>query len=243
MLELTTTNNNLGSLGKTAQKVVKALEDYPGVSNVKNSMLRDMLRYNLSIDQNAVVMSGVDYADVTSALSTFLGSNQAAYIKMKDGYTYPIKVQVNEKDLGDFNVLNKLYVMSKSGQQLPLSQFVTIKQVTSESHIKTFMGLDASQITADILPGYTASDVEKYVDSHVPELLQKDQSYQFNGVVKDLKDSSKGMQLLFGMALVFIFLILAAQFESFVDPLIILLTVPLCLVGAILTLKSVWTKS
>lgn len=237
VLELTTTNNNLSSLGNTAQKVVKALENYPGVSNVKNSMRRDMLRYNLSIDQNAVVMSGVDYADVTSALSTFLGSNQAAYIKMKDGYTYPIRVQVNEKDLGDFNVLNKLYVMSKSGQQLPLSQFVTIKQVTSESHIKTFMGLDASEITADILPGYSASDVQEFVNSHVPELLQKGQAYQFNGVVKELKDSSKGMQLLFGMALVFIFLILAAQFESFVDPLIILLTVPLCLVGAILTLS------
>ncbi|MGF1741366.1 efflux RND transporter permease subunit [Vibrio profundum] len=237
VLEVTTVNRNLGALGDSAHKVVKALENYPGVNNVQNSMQRDLLRFDLSIDQNAVVLSGVDYSDVTSALSTFLGSVKAADLKMDDGYTYPIRVQVNRKMLGDFKVLDKLYVLSGSGQQLPLSQFVTIKQATAESHIKTFNGLDSAEITADLMPGYSASDVQTFIDKHVPDLLKNGQSYQFNGVVKDLQDSSQGTNVLFGMALVFIFLILAAQFESFVDPLIILLTVPLCLVGAILTLS------
>ncbi|WP_318513668.1 efflux RND transporter permease subunit [Photobacterium leiognathi] len=237
VLELTTVNKDIKALGVSAAKVKEVLENYPGVANVNNSMQRDQLRFDLKIDQNAAVLSNVDYSDITSALSTFLGSVKAADLKMKDGYTYPIQVQVNRKSLSDFKVLDKLYVMSKAGQQLPLSQFVSIKQVTSESHIKTFMGLDNAEITADIMPGYSASDVETYVNQHVPELLQSGQNYQFNGVIENLHESSHGMTLLFGMALIFIFLILAAQFESFIEPLIILLTVPLCLVGALLTLK------
>lgn len=76
------------------------------------------------------------------------------------------------------------------------------------------------------------------MNHHVPNLLQKGQQYQFNGVVKDLQDSSHGMILMFAMALIFVFLILAVQFESFFEPLIIMLTVPLCLVGALLTLTA-----
>ena len=134
ILELTAVNRDTGALSETASKVVEALEDYEGVTNVKNSMLRDQLRYDLSIDRNAIVLSGVDYGNVTNALSTFLGSVKAADLQADDGYTYPIQVQVNLKDLGDFKVLDKLYVDSQSGQRLPLSQFVSIKQVTSESN-------------------------------------------------------------------------------------------------------------
>lgn len=86
-------------------------------------------------------------------------------------------------------------------------------------------------------PGYSADDVQAFLDKKVPELLKSGQSYEYDGVIKELNESSAGMQMLFGLALIFIFLILAAQFESFVDPLVILITVPLCLVGAILTLS------
>ncbi|MEF1229004.1 efflux RND transporter permease subunit, partial [Vibrio fortis] len=237
VLELTTVNRDTDALSETAHKVVEALEGYEGVTNVSNSMLRDQLRYDLSIDRNAIVLSGVDYGNVTNALSTFLGSVKAADLQADDGYTYPIQVQVNLNALGDFKVLDKLYVDSESGQRLPLSQFVSIEQVTSESSFKTFMGQDSAEITADLMPGFTASDVKAYVDQAVPELLDDAQSYEFNGIVKDLVDSSAGAQVLFVLALVFIFLILAAQFESFVDPMIILLTVPLCIVGAVLTLS------
>ncbi|MFA0544242.1 hypothetical protein, partial [Vibrio sp. 10N.222.52.B7] len=93
---------------------------------------------------------------------------------------------------GDFKVLDKLYVDSQSGQRLPLSQFVSIKQVTSESNFKTFMGKDSAEITADLMPGYTASDVKAYIDDTVPSLLKPAQSYEFNGIVKDLVDSTAG---------------------------------------------------
>lgn len=238
ILELTTVDRNTDALSDTADKVTKLLEDYPGVTNVKNSVLRDQLNYDLSIDRNAIILSGVSYSDVTDALSTFLGSVKAADMQSEDGFTYPIQVQVNREALGNFNVLDKLYVGSASGQTLPLSQFVTIKQTTAESSFKTFMGKDSAEITADLMPGYTASDIKTYIDQEVPELLQSAQGYDYNGVVKELTDSQAGTQLLFLLALVFVYLILAAQFESFVDPLVIMLTVPLCIVGAVLTLTA-----
>ena len=237
VLELTTVNRDLEALSDTAEKVVELLESYEGLSNVDNSTHRDQLRFDLSIDRNAIVLSGVDYGNVTSAISTFLGSVKAADLQAEDGFTYPIQVQVNRQALGDFKVLDKLYVSSDSGQRLPLSQFVSIEPVTAESNIKTYGGKDAAEITADLMPGFSASDIQAYIDGELPKLLKVGQNYEYNGVVKELNESEAGMQILFGLALVFIFLILAAQFESFVDPLIILITVPLCLVGAVLTLS------
>jgi len=237
VLELTTVNRDLDALSDTASQVVELLEGYEGVSNVKNSTHRDQLRFDLSIDRNAIVLSGVNYGNVTSAISTFLGSVKAADLQADDGFTYPIQVQVNRKALGDFKVLDKLYVSSDSGQRLPLSQFVSIKPVTSESNIKTYGGKDAAEITADLMPGFSASDIQAYLDAELPKLLKSGQNYEYNGVIKELNESEAGMQVVFGLALVFIFLILAAQFESFVDPLVILVTVPLCLVGALLTLS------
>ena len=236
VLELTTVDRDTDSLAKTAEKVTTLLEQYPGVTNVKNSTLRDQLTYDLEIDRNAIILSGVNYSDVTNALSTFLGSVKAADLQADDGFTYPIQVQVNRHDLGSFNVLDKLYVSSNSGQSLPLSQFVTIKQTTAESSFKTYMGKDSAEITADLMPGYTASDIKAYIDQEVPLLLNSAQDFAFNGTVKLLDDSQAGTQLLFLLALIFVYLILAAQFESFIDPLVIMLTVPLCIVGALLTL-------
>lgn len=237
ILEVTSVNRDMDALSRTASKVVEALEQYEGVTNVNNSMHRDQLRFDLSIDRNAIVLSGVEYSNVTSAISTFLGSVKAADLQADDGFTYPIQVQVNRQALGDFQVLDKLYVSSKSGQRLPLSQFVSIEPVTAESNIKTFSGKDAAEISADLMPGFSASDVQAFVDKTLPPLMESGQSFEYNGVVNELNESSAGMQVLFGLALIFVFLILAAQFESFVDPLIILITVPLCLVGAVLTLS------
>jgi len=236
-IQLTTVNRDLNELSKTAEDVVGLLNNYEGLSNTNNSMHRDQLRFDLSIDRNAIILSGVNYANVTGAISSFLGSVKAADLKAEDGFTYPIQVQVNRQALGDFKVLDKLYVSSDSGQRLPLSQFVSIKPVTAESNIKTFGGKDAAEITADVTLGYSASDVQAYLDAELPKLLKTGQDYEYNGVIKELNESEAGTQMLFGLALIFIFLILAAQFESFVDPLIILLTVPLCLVGALVTLN------
>ena len=235
-LEVTSLRRNRQELSESSEKVQKLLETYPGVTNVNNSLKRDQLRYDLSIDPNSITLSGVKYADVTNALSVFLGSFKAADLHAKDDQTYAILVQVNEKSLGDFNVLNKLYVTSESGASLPLSQFVSIKEATAESSIKTYRGLDSAEITADIVPGYSTSDIKNFIDDNLPEQLTKSQSFFYNGAIKDLVDSQQGTQSLFLLAIVFIYLILAAQFESFTDPLIILLTVPLCLVGALLTL-------
>ncbi|UTV26875.1 efflux RND transporter permease subunit [Photobacterium atrarenae] len=238
ILELTTVDRDTENLSDTADQVTRLLEQYPGVTNVKNSALRDQLTYDLSIDRNAITLSGVKYGDVTDALSTFLGSVKAADMQSEDGYTYPIQVQVNREALGNFDILDKLYVGSASGQTLPLSQFVTITQTTAESSFKTYMGKDSAEITADLMPGYAASDIKAYIDQEVPKRLKDAQSYAYHGVVKALTDSQAGTQVLFLLSLIFIYLILAAQFESFVDPLVILLTVPLCIVGAILTLTA-----
>ncbi|MEH0373366.1 efflux RND transporter permease subunit [Vibrio mimicus] len=238
-LEIVASDRNLEQLYKTANEVTQLLKSYPGFTNVFNSVARDELGYELWIDRNAILLSGVDYQDVTETISTYLTSVKPGDLQAKDGFTYPIKVQVKRESLSDFKVLDRLSVVAEIGetvQTLPLSQFVTIEPSTIDTSLQTFMGLDAAEVSANLAPGYTASDVKSYIDQHVPKLLAKNQDFYYNGVVKELIESQQGTQTLFVMAIVFIYLILAAQFESFRDPFLILLTVPLCIVGALIAL-------
>lgn len=235
-LEIVTSDKDAEQLYQTVAEITKLLKAYPGLTNVLNSTARDELGYELWIDNNAILLSEVDYEEVTEALSTYLSAVQPGNLQAKDGFTYPIRVQVKQENLGDFTVLNNLNVVSETGETLPLSQFVEIKPATLDTKVQTFMGLDAAEITADLSPGYTADEVKSYIDEHLPQFLADNQRFYFNGTIKELMESQQGTQLLFGMAIVFIYLILAAQFESFRDPLLILLTVPLCVIGALLSL-------
>ncbi|ENM5906549.1 efflux RND transporter permease subunit [Vibrio mimicus] len=235
-LEIVASDRNLEQLYNTASEVAHLLKSYPGLTNVLNSVARDELGYELRIDRNAILLSGVDYKDVTETISTYLSSVKPGDLQANDGFTYPIKVQVKRESLSDFKVLNRLSVVSQSGETLPLSQFVAIEPSTIDTSLQTFMGLDAAEVSANLAPGYTASDVKSYIDEHVPKLLTKNQDFYYNGIIKELIESQQGTQTLFVMAIVFIYLILAAQFESFRDPLLILLTVPLCIVGALIAL-------
>ena len=118
---------------------------------------------------------------------------------------------------------------------IPLSSLVTLTPSSSISSFKHYDGLRAALVSANILSGTSLAEVINTINKAAVN-LPKGQQIKFSGLLQQYLNSSGDMRYLFMLAVLFIFLVLSAQFESFVDPFIILLTVPLCIVGALFTL-------
>jgi hydrophobe/amphiphile efflux-1 (HAE1) family protein len=238
-LKLTSLTDDTDSLKTASDKVLKALQKYPGLTNLKNSLTFNEQQFSLQVNRDLAARLGVDMADISSTLSTLLGGVHVTNLD-QGADSYAVRVQVAKKYLANFDVMQNLYVKTAKGDMVPLASLVTLTPTVGQAKIERYDRMDAASITGYISPSYTASDVQKEVMKVVPPLLNdNNQSYAFAGVVKQLQESQGDMLAMFILALLFIYLILAAQFESFIDPLIILLTVPLCVVGALAVLKGV----
>ncbi|ALA24755.1 MMPL family protein [Piscirickettsia salmonis] len=235
-LKIIQQNDNLTELKSTSDKLLAVLKDYPGLSGLKTSLKYDEQQFSLTVNRDRAARLGVSMGDIANTLGTMMNSKQITYFD-KGANSYPVRVQVQRKYLGNFDVMQDLYVKSATEHFVPLASLVKLTPIVGTSTLQRYDRMNAAAITATITPGYSAGDVKKYIDQVVQPLLQKDQNYTYAGVIKSLTDSQGSTLSMFFLALVFIYLILSAQFESFIDPLIILLTVPLCIVGAIITLK------
>ncbi len=238
-MQLMTLSKDPQALIESSNKVVEALKKYPGLQNVASSMVFDTRQYDVEINQERTSQLGVDPASVRNALSHFLAGTHATDIRTKDDSIYPIIVQAKEEYLNDFSILKDIRVQASDGALVPLSQIVTFKPSTAQPSIKGFDRKVAAEITATFVPGYTMGEIRNYIDQHVKGLLKDNESFDFTGALREQEKSQSESLFYFALGLLLVYMILAAQFESFVDPLIIIITVPLSLFGALLTLHLV----
>ena len=220
-------------LGYT-NKVMRKLEMYKGIHNVKTSLKFNTMAYNISFNRNQAASLGVSLQDVADTFSILMSGKHITNV-LSGNKTYQVIVQMNQKDLATFQSLDKIYVASNSGEMVPLSNLVTVKKEVRQSSLARYQRMNSAKITADISPGYVLGDVYKEINQVIGK-HKGDVTVAYGGRIAAFMDSSGTMLGLFILALVFIYLVLAAQFESFVDPFIILLTVPLSIVGALLTM-------
>ena len=132
--------------------------------------------------------------------------------------------------------LRRIYVRGRDDAMIPLSNLINIKETVAPKELNHFNQLRAATITAQLAPGYSLSDGLSFMESAAKEALGSDAFLDFAGQSREFREASSNMYLTFLLALCFIYLVLAAQFESFTDPFIIMLTVPLSITGALLAL-------
>ena len=119
---------------------------------------------------------------------------------------------------------------------IPLSNLISIRETVAPKELNHFNQLRAATLTAQLAPGYTLSDGLAFLDQAAKDVLPATAHIEYSGQSREFKEASANMYLTFLLALCFIYLVLAAQFESFTDPFIIMLTVPLSITGALLAL-------
>lgn len=226
---------------KTIEKVERVLHNYPGLRSIDSNLKFDNQVYQIHFKRNAAATYGVPLQSVADTLSIMMSGRHITDIE-RNGQNYDVKVQMQMKDLANLSSLSKLYVRSTLTDDggnailVPLSNLISLNSAVRQNTLHRYNRQDSATISASLVPGYDIGEVVDYLNQVLPGLVPQGQTFTYSGRILSFLKSQGVMLGLFFLSVVFIYLVLAAQFESFVDPFIILLTVPFSIVGALAVL-------
>ncbi|HEY5672398.1 MAG TPA: efflux RND transporter permease subunit [Malonomonas sp.] len=239
-------------MDQPVQFVVKTSDSYPQLSEQINLLMAEVrknpqilaartdLKLNspelrLQVDRDKAADLGVNVAVIGRTIETLMGGRDVTRFKMA-GEQYDVIVKVEDDLRVTPEDLNRIHLRSASGQMIPLASLVTISEGVTAQSLNHFNRSRAAIISANLAPGYSQGEALTYLEEAAARILPETARIDYKGQSREFKDSSAGLLVTFALALIMIYLMMAAQFESFVDPLIILFTVPLSMVGALLAL-------
>jgi multidrug efflux pump len=235
---ISTTEQDTKKLYKTMQSIAASMQNNPIFTNISNKLQFNTIAWDISFKLKQIQAYGANPSEIRDTLQTlFTGSSNKLGNLTIGTTTYPVKARMQKKDLSRFSVLDDIYVSGKNNAMIPVKNLINIKTSIAQGSIASLNGMLGNSITSSTPPQMGENDIIKQADKIIESKINQNQSFQYKGNIKQFLESSGTMTSLFVLSIVFIYLILAAQFESFVDPLIILFTVPLCIVSAIVTLK------
>jgi multidrug efflux pump len=205
------------------------------VQNPQSDLRLNTPELRVEVNRDKLSDVGVPVENVGRTLQTMLGGRQVTRFK-KDGEQYDVIVQVAPRDRSRPNDISDIYVRARDGSMVQLANLVRVQEGVSPQSLNHFQRLRAVTISATLAPGYALSDALKMMDDTAQRVLPQSALTDLNGQSREFRDARGSIYLTFVLALVFIYLVLSAQFESFADPFVIMLSVPLSLAGALFAL-------
>ena len=224
------------SLNQLAKKLqVAVAQDNPRILGLQSNLNMDMKQVDIHINKDKAIASGISMSDIANSLNILIGEPQSSVFNW-NGRSYQVIPQLYRNYMSASEQLKELYVRSQSQKLIPLANFVSLQSSVSAQSLNHFQQLRAVTLSGNLAPGYTVGEAVTYLDHLSKKVLPKTVQIDFDGETRQFMQAGNSMEQTFLFALIFIFLVLAAQFESFRAPFIILLTVPLSLTGALLAL-------
>ena len=187
------------------------------------------------IDKEKATASGVSVLDIAQTLQFSMSGRRFGYF-LKDGKQYQIIGQNSYNERNKPEDLKQIYVRSNSGKLISLDNLITIEELAKPPQRYHFDRYKSATVSSGLAPGKTVGDGIKEMERIAKEVLDESFTTSLSGSSRDFAESSSNTMFALILALVLIYLVLAAQFESFIDPFIIMITVPLALAGALLSL-------
>ncbi|MCF6766917.1 efflux RND transporter permease subunit [Thiotrichales bacterium 19S11-10] len=221
-----------------SSKVVSAIESIPGVQSADEDNSSLSSEYEININEQKASLLDVDLADLQQILSIYFGSSRLNNDFRQNGIDYPVVIQLNQADLASFNALDKIRIESSNGSWVNASRLLNIEPIAKSPIIATYNNQNASEIDVTLQPGISMGPVLNAIESTVQQ-VSPTTAVHFVGSAKDMQDGNQRMLMVFIVGIIFIYLVLAALFESFIDPLVIMLTVPLSIIGGLLGLQLI----
>jgi len=216
-------------------KFLEEANKQPELTFVDANLKINKPEINLTIDRQKASDLGVSFSDVASTLQISFGSQRFGYF-IKEGKQYQVLGQVTRDKRDNPYDLRYLYVRNKNNQLIQLDNLVSLTEQAAPTTRYRYNRYSSATISGGLAPGYTLGDGIAAMRRVAAEVLPEEFNTALAGQSKDFEESSSSLLFTFVFALIIIYLVLAAQFESFIDPFIILLTVPLALFGALLSL-------
>jgi multidrug efflux pump len=228
-------NNNFEKLSQVVPKFLEAANKGSVIQGADADLKFNKPELRVSVDRLKASQLGVNIDDISSTLNLSLSNRRLGYF-IKNGKQYDVLGQVARSERDDPTDLKDIFVRNAAGNMISLDNLVTFEEATTPSNIYHFNRFKSVTISAGLQPGKTIGDGIAEMQRIADEVLDDTFVTSLSGASREYAESSSNTAFAFLLALGLIFLILAAQFESFIDPFIIMLTVPLAIAGAVLSL-------
>jgi multidrug efflux pump len=229
------TSGTYEELQRFSDALLERVRDNPMFENPESDLVLNKPEISVSIDRAKVADLGLDVSVVGRTLETLLGGRQVTRFE-QDGEQYDVVAQLPVADRASPQALSTIFLRSPSGEMVQLSNIVTLRETVAPRDLRRFNQLRAATISANLVPGASTGAALQFVQATADEILPEEAQTDYAGQSREFITSNQSIALVFVLAILFIYLVLAAQFESFVDPFIILLSVPLSMTGALAAL-------
>jgi multidrug efflux pump len=230
------TSDSYQNLAGVVRSFQEEIAKNPGIVSVDTDLRLNKPEISMEVDRERAADMGVPVDQIARAVETMMGGRQVTRYK-RDGDQYDVIVQTAPTGRDTPDDIDRVFVRGKGEAMIPLSALVKIKEVVVPRELNHFSQRRSASITANLAPTYSLGEAITFMNATSQKVLKPGYSTDLNGTSREFVKSSGSLVIVFVLALLFIFLVLAAQFESFVDPLVIMLSVPLSMVGALLALQ------
>ena len=215
--------------------LLQRMEANPGLFSVDSDYKETRPQMRVQINRQRASDLGVSIADIGHALETMMGGRRVTTF-VQDGEEYDVIVQAGRENRAAPADLAAIQVPGRAGQLVPLSNLVTLAELAEAGNLARFNRLRAITVTAGLAPGYTMGEAITWVNQVIERELPEHAQIDWKGESREFQKAGSAVLLTFTLALLVVYLVLAAQFESFIHPFVIMLTVPLGVLGALLGL-------
>jgi multidrug efflux pump len=230
------TSDSYQNLAQTIRTFLDEMAKNPGFVQVDSDLRLNKPEIRLEVDRERAADMGVSVDAVARAIESMLGGRKVTRYK-RGGEQYDVVVQTTSSGRDTPDDIEKIFVRGRGTDLVPLSSLVKIREVVAPRELNHFGQRRSATITANLSAAYSLGEALTFMDDTAKKVLKPGYATDRSGVSREFTKSSDSLALVFALALLFIFLVLAAQFESFIDPFVIMLSVPLSMAGALLALK------
>jgi len=230
------TSESYQELAGTVRAFQDELARNPGFVQVDTDLRLNKPEIRLEVDRERAADMGVAVDLIARAIETLLGGRNVTRYK-RGGEQYDVIVQTTPSGRDTPDDIEKFFVRGKGLELIPLTALVKVREVVVPRELIHFGQRRSATITSNLSPNYSVGEALAFMNATAQKVLKPGYATDLNGISREFKKSSASLAIVFALALLFIFLVLAAQFESFIDPFVILLSVPLSMAGALLALK------
>ncbi len=230
------TSDSYQNLAQTVRTFQDELAKNPGFVQVDTDLRLNKPEIRLEVDRERAADMGVGVDAIARAVETMLGGRLVTRYK-RESEQYDVIVQTNPSGRSTPEDIEKIFVRGKGDAMIPLSALVKLREIVVPRELNHFGQRRSASITANLTADYSVGEALDFMDATARKVLKPGYATDLNGSSREFRKSADSLTLVFILALFFIFLVLAAQFESFIDPFVILLSVPLSMAGALLALK------
>jgi len=228
--------NSYQELDVAVEKLLAKARASGSIVNADSDLKLNKPQLSVDIDREKAAALGIDVEVIGRTLETLLGGRQVTRFK-REGKQYDVMVQLEAKDRNTPADLTSIYVRARDGSLVQLANLVKVRETVAAKELNHFNRARAAIITGNVAPGSTLGEALDFLDEASKEVLSPDFRTDLDGVSREFRESGAGLAFVILFAALFIYLMLSAQFESFVSPFVIMLTVPLAGLGA---LAAIW---